>query len=116
MTVEKPESPVEVTVEVTVPEPETVTPEPDPTPEPVVIVEAPAPEPDAVEAVVVETALDHEGRIAALESAVTMLAVQATVEPEPEPEIIIAPEPEQEPVEPDIAPDNEHWFFKKGWF
>jgi hypothetical protein len=107
----------EIEVTVTVPEPETVTPEPDPTPEPVVVVVEPEPAPDPVDTVVVETAIDHEGRIAALESAVALLAVQAVQEPEPEPEPepVIIEEP-QAPVEEDTAPDNEHWFFKKGWF
>lgn len=123
MSEQVPETPVEVTVEVTVPE--TPEAEPEATPE-VVVVEAPAEE---VTPVVVETAIDHEGRIAVLESrmdAVEQTATAAKYEAEaavsiavaePEPEVIVEPIPEDPaPVEEDTAPDNEHWWFKKGWF
>ena len=124
MTVQDETPPVVVQVEVTPPEPVAEPVEP----APVVVVES---EPAAP----VETAIDHEGRIATLESrldAIEQTASQALAEAEvaaavavaaavePEPEVVVEPPVEEDtaPVEmaEDTAPDNEHWFFKKGWF
>jgi len=113
-------SPVEVDVQVTVPETES-----EPVAEtPTVVVVEDAADNAPTDAVVVETAIDHEGRLAAIESRLNSLELTAhealataqiaeavaTLEPEPAP--VIIEETPQEPAEEDSAPNNKHWWFK----
>jgi hypothetical protein len=118
------------TVEVTVTPPETSEPE---TPE-VVVVETGDDSNPAVEAVLVEAAIDDaktlaalsvaygamQEQIAALEQRVNMVEVDARIAvdlavesvPDPEPEPVQEPVTVQEPAAEDSEPDRDHGFFR----